>query len=70
MALSGDIPDIRRSKLLDLIKEKKVLSVSEIIDLFDSSQATISRDLKLLEKKRKRGVAPTLKDRRPDLYTL
>jgi DeoR/GlpR family transcriptional regulator of sugar metabolism len=51
MAKNGYIPDIRRNKILDLIKDKKVLTVSEITDLFDSSNATITRDLKLLESK-------------------
>jgi DeoR/GlpR family transcriptional regulator of sugar metabolism len=47
----GEIPDTRRNKMLDLIKEKKVMTISEISDLFSSSNATITRDLKLLEEK-------------------
>jgi len=49
MTKIDNVPNIRRHKILELIKEKKFVSVSEIINLFDSSKATIARDLKNLE---------------------
>ncbi|MCL4377773.1 MAG: DeoR/GlpR family DNA-binding transcription regulator [Actinobacteria bacterium] len=49
MYKTDNIPNIRRYKILELIKNKKLIAVSELIDFTKSSKATITRDLRNLE---------------------
>ena len=44
------IPAIRRQKLLDLLKDHKLLFLPDIIEAMDSSESTVRRDLKALAK--------------------
>ncbi|MCR4695531.1 MAG: DeoR/GlpR family DNA-binding transcription regulator [Pseudobutyrivibrio sp.] len=42
----------RRAKIIDIVNEKKAVSVNELVDLLDSSAATIRRDITALSKTR------------------
>ncbi len=44
------IPAIRRQKLLDLLKDRQLMFLPEIIEAMDSSESTVRRDLKSLAK--------------------
>lgn len=44
------IPAIRQQKLLDLLKDNKLLFLPDIIEAMDSSESTVRRDLKSLAK--------------------
>ena len=44
-------PDSRRKAIIDLLKDKEVLQVNDLMNLFDISRATITRDLSILQEK-------------------
>ena len=44
-------PENRRRAIIELVKEKEVLEVNDLMSLFDISRATITRDLENLQEK-------------------
>ena len=43
----------RRARIVDIVNEKKAVSVNELIELLDTSAATIRRDISALDRSRK-----------------
>ena len=44
-------PEVRRREIQKLLQEKNIVEISELMKRFNSSRATISRDLTILERK-------------------
>ena len=44
-------PEIRREEILKLLKDKTIIEVIELMNIFNTSRATITRDISILEKK-------------------
>lgn len=44
-------PEIRREEILKLIKDKTIIEVIDLMNIFNTSRATITHDISILEKK-------------------